>query len=132
MEDMESKELAILSAKAMDARKGTKITVLKLEDLTVLTDYFVVGTGASRIQTRAMADNIEDELAKAGIRPSRIEGLQEGRWILMDYGHVIIHIFQEDERSFYGLERLWADAPALPFEEVFPGRDPDDMEASAE
>ena len=118
---MESKELAILSARAMEQRKGLKITVLKVEDLSTLTDYFVVGTGASRVQTQAMADNIEDELSKAaGIRPNRIEGLQEGRWILMDYGQVIIHIFQEDERNFYNLERLWADAPALPMEEIFP------------
>ena len=119
---MESKELAILAARAMDDRRGTKITVLKLEDLTTITDYFVVGTGASRVQTQAMADNIDDALALEGIRPNRIEGLQEGRWVLMDYGVVIVHIFQEDERNFYSLERLWADAPALSFEEVFPDK----------
>ena len=129
MDNMESKELAILSARAMDQRKGTKITVLKLEDLTILTDYFVVGTGATRVQTQALADSVEEALDKLGIRPNRIEGLQEGRWILMDYGQIIIHIFQEDERGFYGLERLWADAPALPFEEVFPDRDPEDGDA---
>ena len=123
---MESKELAIISARAMNERKGSKITVLKVEDLSTLTDYFVVGTGASRVQTQAMADNIEDELAKTGIRPNRIEGLQEGRWVLMDYGQVIIHIFQEDERNFYNLERLWADAPALPIEEIFPDSEPED------
>jgi len=126
---MESKELAILSARAMDQKKGSKITVLKVEDLSTLTDYFVVGTGSSRIQTQALADNIEDELSKGGgIRPNRIEGLQEGRWILMDYGQVIIHIFQEDERNFYNLERLWADAPALPMAEIFPDRDPEEMD----
>ena len=126
MDNMESKELAILAARALDQRKGTKITVLKLEDLTILTDYFVVGTGATRIQTQALADSVEVELDKQGIRPNRIEGLQEGRWILMDYGQIIIHIFQEDERGFYGLERLWADAPALPFDEVFPDRSQED------
>ena len=120
---MDSKELAILSARAMDERRGTKITVLKVEDLSSLTDFFVVGTGASRIQTQSMADNVADELAKTGLRPNRIEGLQEGRWILMDYGQIIIHIFQEDERNFYSLERLWADAPSLPHEEVFPDRE---------
>jgi ribosome-associated protein len=101
-----------------------------VEDLSTLTDYFVVGTGSSRIQTQAMADSVEDEVAKAegGLRPNRIEGLQEGRWILMDYGHVIIHIFQEDERNFYNLERLWADAPALPMEEIFPDKDPEEMD----
>jgi ribosome-associated protein len=126
---MESKELAILSARAMDQRKGSKITILKVEDLSTLTDYFVVGTGSSRVQTQAMADNIEDEIKKAaGLRPSRIEGLQEGRWILMDYGQVIIHIFLEDERNFYNLERLWADAPALPMGEVFPDMGSDGKE----
>ena len=125
---MESKELAIICARAMDERKGSKITILKVEDLSTLTDYFVVGTGSSRAQTQSMADNIEDEMKKVGgIRPNRIEGLQEGRWILVDYGQVIVHIFQEDERNFYNLERLWADAPALPVEEVFPDRDQDEI-----
>jgi len=119
---MESKDLAIAAARAMDDRRGTKITVLKIEDLTTLADYFLVGTGTSRVQTQAMADNIDDALALEGIRPNRIEGLQEGRWILLDYGVVIVHIFQEDERNFYNLERLWADAPALAYEEVFPDK----------
>ncbi|MCL2120687.1 MAG: ribosome silencing factor [Clostridiales bacterium] len=119
---MESKEQAIISARAMDQRGGTKITVLEIERLSTLTDYFVVGTGNTRVQTQAMADNIADGLVKEGIRPIRIEGFEEGRWILMDYGHVIVHIFQEDQRNFYNLDRLWADAPALPFAEVFPDK----------
>ncbi|MCL2166588.1 MAG: ribosome silencing factor [Clostridiales bacterium] len=127
---MESKEQAIISARAMDQRRGTKITVLEIERLSTLTDYFVVGTGNSRVQTQAMADNIQDELIKEGIRPNRIEGFEEGRWILMDYGHVIVHIFQEDERNFYNLDRLWADAPALPLEEVFPDKVTEDAKES--
>jgi len=123
---MESKELAILSARAMDERKGSKIAILKVEDLSTLTDYFVVGTGTSRVQTQSMAENIEKEMEKAGITSKRVEGLQEGRWILMDYGQIIIHIFQEDERNFYNLERLWADAPALAREEIFPDRGEDE------
>ena len=123
---MESKDLAILAARAMDQRNGSKITVLKVEDLSSLTDYFVVGTGASRVQTQSMADNIDDELEKAGVLSRRIEGMQEGRWILMDFGQIIIHIFQEDERNFYNLERLWADAPALPREEIFPEKGPEE------
>jgi ribosome silencing factor RsfS/YbeB/iojap len=117
---MESKEMAIIAARAMAAKKGAKITVLKLEDLTLITDFFVVATGSSRTQTQAMAGGAEDELKKHGIRPHRIEGFREGRWILLDFGQVIIHIFQTDERDFYNLERLWADAPALPAEEVLP------------
>lgn len=117
---MNSKEMAILAARSMDAKKGSKITVLKLEDLTVITDYFVVGTGNSRAQTQALADAARDALEDAGFTISRVEGFQEGRWILLDFGAVIIHIFQEDERSFYNLERLWADAPQLPHDEIFP------------
>ena len=117
---MESREMAIMAARAMDAKKGAKITVLQLEDLTVITDYFVVGTGSSRVQTQAMADGAQKALKEADILPSRVEGFQEGRWILLDFGQIIIHIFQEDERKFYSLERLWADAPSLPFAEVFP------------
>lgn len=116
---MESKEMAIMAANAMDEKKGASITVLELQDLTVLTDYFVVATGNSRTQTQALADGVEKKLKEAGILGQRLEGYSEGRWILMDYGSVIVHIFQEDERNFYKLEKLWADAPALPYEEVF-------------
>jgi ribosome-associated protein len=117
---MDSKDMSIIAARAMDAKKGSKITVLKLEDLTILTDYFVVATGNSRVQTQAMAAAVEEKLKDQGVSPMRMEGFQEGRWILMDYGRVIVHIFQEDERSFYNIERLWADAPALDYAEVFP------------
>lgn len=117
---MNSKDMAILAARSMDARKGSKITVLKLEDLTVITDYFVVGTGTSRAQTQALAEAVSEALEAVGQNALRIEGFQEGRWILLDFGTVIVHIFQEDERRFYNLERLWADAPALPHDEVFP------------
>jgi ribosome-associated protein len=116
---LDSKQTAVLAARAIDQKKGTGVTVLKLEDLTILADFFVVATGGSRIQTQAMSDAVEDILDENGIRAGRREGYAEGRWILLDYGAVIVHIFQEDDRSFYNLERLWADAPALTREEVF-------------
>ena len=126
---MESREMAITAARAMDAKKGARITVLQLEDLTVITDYFVVGTGASRVQTQAMADGAQKALKEMDILPNRVEGFQEGRWILLDFGQIIIHIFQEDERKFYSLERLWADAPCLPTAEVFPDKAEEDGKA---
>jgi ribosome-associated protein len=116
---LDSKQTAILAARAIDQKKGTNVTVLKLEDLTILTDFFVVATGGSRVQTQAMADAVEEALEANGLHAGRREGYGEGRWILLDYGVVIVHIFQEDERGFYNLERLWADAPALTREEVF-------------
>ncbi|MEA4891254.1 MAG: ribosome silencing factor [Peptococcaceae bacterium] len=118
---MNSKEMALVAARAMDAKKGSKIKVLKLEDLTLVTDYFIVATGNSRAQTQALADAVEKKFKEDyDIQVNRIEGFQEGRWILLDYGQIIVHIFQEDERNFYNLERLWADAPCLPDTEVFP------------
>ncbi|MDR1204554.1 MAG: ribosome silencing factor [Peptococcaceae bacterium] len=116
---MDSKQTAVLAARAIDQKKGTNVTVLKLEDLTILTDFFVVATGGSRVQTQAMSDAVEEALEANGLRAGRREGYGEGRWILLDYGTVIVHVFQEDERGFYNLERLWADAPALTREEVF-------------
>ena len=127
---MDSKAMALIAARAMDAKKGSKIKVLKLEDLedvTVITDYFVVATGGSRAQTQALADAVEKAFKdKFQLLVNRIEGFQEGRWILLDYGQIIVHIFQEDERNFYNLERLWADAPALADREVFPAGSADE------
>jgi len=117
---MDSKEIAVTAARAMDAKKGAKINVLKIGDLTVLTDYFVVGTGNSRVHTQAMADGVAEALNEKGITALRVEGFEEGRWILIDYGSVIVHIFQEDERNFYNIERLWAEAPTLDKAEIFP------------
>ncbi len=127
---MDSKAMALIAARAMDAKKGSKIKVLKLEDLedvTVITDYFVVATGGSRAQTQALADAVEKAFKdEFQLLVNRIEGFQEGRWILLDYGQIIVHIFQEDERNFYNLERLWADAPALADSEVFPAGSADE------
>lgn len=113
---MDSNKLAQLVAKAMDDKKARDISILQLEDLSVITDYFVLSNGASRIQTQAIADNVEEELAKSGVKLLRKEGYQEGRWILLDFGSVIAHIFQDEDRLFYNLERLWGDAPRMSYE----------------
>lgn len=110
---MTSKDFAILAAKAMDEKKARDITILELCELSLITDYFIICTGTTRVQTQAIADNVEEEMEKAGIKLYRREGYPEGRWILMDYGNSIIHIFQDEERLFYNLERLWADAPRV-------------------
>ena len=112
---MNSKDMALLTAKAAADKKGRDITILELKGLSVITDYFIIVNGNSRIQTQAIAENIEKEMVLAGIRAARREGYHEGRWILLDYGAVIVHIFQEEERNFYSLERLWGDAPQIPY-----------------
>jgi ribosome-associated protein len=108
---MDSKEIALGVCKALDDKKGKNIVLLGLEGISLLTDYFVICHGNSRIQTQALADHVEKEMQKVGVFLERREGYAEGRWVLQDYGAVITHIFQKEERQFYNLERLWGDAP---------------------
>ncbi len=114
---MNSRELVSKVVKAIKEKKGTNIIILQMKDLSALTDYYVLANGNSRVQTQAIADEIKDEIAKTGISFARREGYAEGRWILLDFGNVIVHVFQEEEREFYSLERLWGDALRIPGEE---------------
>lgn len=91
--------------------------VLELKDLTILTDYFVICSGESTTQVRAITEYIEENLSKLGLRPLSVEGLSYSHWVLMDYGDVIVHIFEEETRNYYELEKLWLDAPRIDLEE---------------
>lgn|SRR5574341_95451 len=106
-------ETALLSAEAADAKKAFDILVLDLRGLTFITDYFVICSGGSTTQVGAVSDGIGQALAMAGKRPSHIEGGAEASWVLMDYGDVVVHIFEEQTRMYYSLERLWGDAPRV-------------------
>ncbi|NLC78887.1 MAG: ribosome silencing factor [Ruminococcaceae bacterium] len=111
---MNSLETAKLVAKALDDKKGLDIKILKIEDLTVIADYFVIATGTSNTHVRALAGEAEYLLEKeAGIKPLREEGYDSGSWILIDFNSVIVHVFQPSAREFYSLERLWADATPI-------------------
>lgn len=104
---------SVYTVEAAEEKKARDVTVLDIHKVSVMADFFVICTGRSSIHTRAIADEVEDRLKKAGHPSPRKEGLREGSWILMDCGDVIIHIFQEEERRFYNLERLWGDAPVV-------------------
>ena len=106
---MDQRELALLAAKALDDKRAKDIVVLKVDEMTVLTDYMVIATGRSVPQVKALADNVEEELAKQDAIAKRREGYTEGRWCVLDYGDVMVHIFHEQDREYYQLERLWAD-----------------------
>lgn len=107
---MESRELAIQAAIALDKKKAANIKVIKVRDLTVLTDYFVIANGTSTTHVAALADEVEFQLDKnAAEKPNHIEGSDSKRWILLDYGNVIVNVFTPDTRDFYGLEHQWAD-----------------------
>ena len=107
---MSPKELALTAAKALDAKKGQEIRVLATGELTTLADYFVICTATSSTQIKALADWCEKTLKEAGEPPHHIEGHRGGTWVLLDFSSVVVHIFNEEARKFYDLERLWGDA----------------------
>jgi len=108
-----SKEFASVAALAASEKKATDIMAIEVAELLVVTDYFVICTGNTDIQVRAIAEEIEDRLRDAGIKPMGREGVAEGKWILLDFGDLVVHVFQPAERDFYRLENLWSDAPRL-------------------
>src|SRR5512135_1580786 len=106
-----SLEAAQLCAEAADHKKAFDILILDLRGLTYITDYFVICSGSNTTQVSAISDEVGHLLAKAGAHPSHVEGGTESKWVLMDYGDVVVHIFEETTRTYYGLEKLWNDAP---------------------
>ena len=106
-----------MKAAAACDKKAKDILLLNMENISPVTDYFIIASAGNNILVKAIADNIEDKLAEAGIFVTHKEGYAEGRWILMDYGNCVAHIFIEEEREFYNLEQLWADAPSEEFVE---------------
>ena len=95
---------------SLDKHKAADITVLRVSEVSSLADYFIIAGGTSSTQVRALSDYVEFELGEQGVKPLRIEGYQTAQWTLLDYGSVVVHIFQENTRNFYDLERLWQDA----------------------
>lgn len=110
-----SLEDAQLCAEAADNKKAFDIIILDLRGLTYITDYFVICSGSNTTQVSAISDWIGQTLAKTGVHPSHIEGQAESSWLLMDYGDVVVHIFDEQTRAYYALEKLWGDAAKVPF-----------------
>jgi ribosome-associated protein len=102
-------EVTSAVAAALD-KKASEIVVLDLRHTPAFTDFFVVCSGQNSRQVKAIADNIEDTLRQAGVRPAHVEGYDRGEWILMDFFTLIVHVFAPQKRDFYGLERLWGDA----------------------
>ena len=108
-----SREKAILCARAALDHKAIDLAILEVKKLSSFADYFVISSGSSDRQVQAIASHVEEKLGKQGLHPLGIEGKREGRWVLLDYGDVVIHIFYQPIREFYDLERLWSDAPKV-------------------
>lgn len=125
---MTSLETAKLAAKALLKIKGLDVRVIKIRDISSIADYFVIATGTSNTHVRALADEVEYRLDNEGISASHIEGYRSDSWILLDYVDVVVHVFSDEGRKYYDLERLWqdgekidiSDLEEIPLEMMFP------------
>jgi ribosome-associated protein len=106
-------DIVKVACKALDDKKAMDLKAIEVTEITVLADYFVLATATSTTHVRALADEVEDALAKGGVHPLHVEGASEGNWIAMDYASVIVHIFDKPSREFYDLEKLWRDATVI-------------------
>jgi ribosome-associated protein len=109
-------DLALIAADAAADKLGSDIVLIDVSDRLALTDVFVIVTGSNERQVEAIVDAVEEKLRAAGVKPLRREGRREGRWVLLDYSEIVVHIQHAEERVFYDLERLWRDCPTIPFD----------------
>ena len=123
MADKKAREMAKIAYQALEEKKAEDIRVINIEQVSVLADYFLIASGTNRNQTQAVADNVEEMLHKAGYQPRQTEGYQTANWILMDYGDIIVHIFDTENRLFYDLERIWRDGKAITLEDLEKGEE---------
>lgn len=105
----EQKKFAEKICALLSSKKAEDILIIDVTEKTTLCDYFVIASGHSTTQVKALCDHVEEKLSEEGIEPRRTEGVREGRWGVLDYGDVIVHIFNDESRLFYHLERLWQD-----------------------
>ena len=108
--------MARVAADALADKKGIDITMLEVGDLLSITEYFLIATGTSRPHVQALVDAVEERLRDHGRKALRREGMAEAEWVLLDFGDFVLHVFQETPRNYYGLERLWGDAPRIELE----------------
>ncbi|MBP5303836.1 MAG: ribosome silencing factor [Clostridia bacterium] len=114
---MESKELCTAIVQSLDKHKGADIQVLYISDLTSITDYFVIVEGTSSTHVKSLSDYVEVDMEEKGIRVHHKEGYNGSAWVLLDYGNVVVHVFQPEAREYYNLERLWKDGKAIDLSE---------------
>ena len=119
--DNHIENLVRVAAQAASEKKATDVVAIRVSEVLVVTDYFLIATGANDRQVHAIGDAIEDSLREAGVKPIGREGEPELKWLLLDYGDFVVHVFQPAERDFYRLERLWGDAPRVALPEYVAG-----------
>ena len=115
---MTSIEIAKEAVKAIDSKRGTNIKLIKVGDVSIIADYFVIATGQSSTQVKALADEVEYQLKEKGENASHIEGYRSDTWILLDYIDVIVHVFSDEAREYYDLDRMWADGVEVDISDI--------------
>ena len=118
MADERSKKMASLAYHALEDKKAMDISVIDIGHVSVVADYFIIASGDNRNQVQAMADNVEEVLGRAGYIPKDMEGYRNANWILLDFGDLVVHIFDRENRVFYDLERIWRDGKRTTIEEL--------------
>ena len=118
MDKEQSRNMAAIAYKALEEKKAEDIRVIDIEHVSVIADYFLIATGTNRNQVQALAENVEEKLYKAGFEKKQTEGYSSGNWILLDYGDIVVHIFDRENRLFYDLERIWRDGNSTTPEEL--------------
>ena len=114
----QAKKMVKTAYQALDEKKGEDIKIINLEGISVLADYFIIANGTNSSQVQALVDNVEEELHKAGYSLKQREGYSNDNWVLLDFGDVIVHIFDRENRLFYDLERIWRDGKEIAFDEL--------------
>ena len=110
---MESRELAKIAYNALDEKKGINISIIDISEISTLADYFIIAGGNNENQVKALANSVEEEMYKVDCKPKHIEGFDNANWILMDFSDIIVHVFNEEDRLFYDLERIWRNGKHL-------------------
>ena len=114
----QSKTMAQLAYQALDDKKGEDIKIIDISEISVLADYFIIANGSNESQVRALVENVEDTLSKEGFEPKQREGYGLGNWVLLDFGNIIVHVFDKENRLFYDLERIWRDGKHMDIEQL--------------
>ena len=115
---MEAKEMAKLAIQALEEKKAEDIKVIDISDISTIADYFIIASGKNHNQIQALCDSVEEMLGRVGVTMKQTEGYKSANWILMDYGDIIVHIFDTENRLFYDLERIWRDGKEIGTEEL--------------
>lgn len=114
----ESRKMAKIAYEALDEKMGEDIKVIDISGISVLADYFIIANGSNDSQVRALVENVEEQLAKAGYEAKQREGYGLGSWVLLDFGNIIVHVFDKENRLFYNLERIWRDGKYIDAENL--------------